>query len=182
MVKSVELVPVPLDVVTEILPVVAPLGTIAVICVSESTLKVESVPLNFTLLAPVKVLPVITTFAPGAPLVGLKLVILGVTLKLATLVPVPAGFVTVILPVVAPVGTVALIDVDELMVNAAETPLKFTALAVSKLVPVILTTVPTGPELTSELVIVGAPATASSQVVATRIPSTRTVGAALELP
>src|ERR1044071_2112835 len=102
MVKSVELVPVPLDVVTEILPVVAPLGTIAVICVSESTLKVESVPLNFTLLAPVKVIPVITTFAPGAPLVGLKLVILGVTLKLATLVPVPAGFVTVILPVVAP--------------------------------------------------------------------------------
>ena len=50
------------------------------------------------------VAPVIVTAAPGIPLVGLKEVIFGMTLKLDELVAVPFGFVTVIFPVVAAVA------------------------------------------------------------------------------
>ena len=53
-VKSELLVAVPLGVVTLILPVVAPLGTVVLISVSEATLKLAEVPLNFTLVVPVK--------------------------------------------------------------------------------------------------------------------------------
>jgi hypothetical protein len=35
-------------------PVVAPLGTLVEICVAETTVNVAEVPLNFTLVAPVK--------------------------------------------------------------------------------------------------------------------------------
>ena len=69
-------------------------------------------PLNFTAVAPVKLAPVIITFVPTGPLVGEKLVIEGagtVTVKLVELVPVPFAVVTLIGPVVAPVGTVAVI-------------------------------------------------------------------------
>ena len=41
---------------------------------------------------------------------------------------VPFGFVTLMGPVVAPLGTMAVTCVAELMVNDAETPLNFTAL------------------------------------------------------
>ena len=47
--KSVVLVAVPPGVVTVIFPFVAPVGTVAVICVAELTVKVVAVtPLNFT--------------------------------------------------------------------------------------------------------------------------------------
>ena len=105
------LVAVPPGVVTDIFPVVAPAGTVAVICVAELTVKVELIPLNLTSVAPVKFVPVITMLAPMRPLVGLKLVIVGagMTVKLLALVAVPPGVVTLIGPVVAPVGTVAVI-------------------------------------------------------------------------
>jgi len=79
--------------------------------VSEFTVKVAVVPLNFTLVAPVKAVPVIVTLEPIAPLLGEKLVIagVGITLKLLALVAVPAGLDTVMVPVVAPLGTVAVI-------------------------------------------------------------------------
>src|SRR5438067_1659977 len=76
-VEFVALVPVPVGVVTLMVPVVAPAGTVAVICVAESTWNVAAVPLNFTAVAPLNVLPVMVTAAPTAPLVGVKLVILG---------------------------------------------------------------------------------------------------------
>jgi hypothetical protein len=69
------------------------------------------VPLKATLLVPVKLLPVIVTVAPTGPLVGLKPLIVGglITVKLEPLVVLPPGVVTVIGPLVAPVGTVAVI-------------------------------------------------------------------------
>ena len=55
-------------------------------------------------------------------------------------------FVTLIFPLVAPVGTVALICVSVLTANVvAATPLKLTPLAPVKPVPVNATLVPTGP-------------------------------------
>jgi hypothetical protein len=76
--------------------------------------------------------------------------------KLAVLVAVPAGLITVILPVVALTGTVALTEVVETSVRAEdETPLNFTAVTVSRLSPEIVTWVPTGAELGENAVITG---------------------------
>jgi hypothetical protein len=61
----------------------------------------------------VKLVPVIVTEVPSGPLVGIKLVIVGapapVTVKVPALVAVPPEVVTLIVPVVAPEGTVAVI-------------------------------------------------------------------------
>ena len=75
--------------------------------VSELTVKLAVVPLNATAVAPVKCVPLIVTVAPVAPLVGVKLVIVGglVTVKLLPLVPVPLDVVTLSGPLVAPLGT-----------------------------------------------------------------------------
>jgi hypothetical protein len=75
--------------------------------VEDITVKVAAVPLNRTAVAPVKLVPLIVTFVPARPLVGVKLVILGSTTKLVALVALPAGVVTLSGPVVAPAGTVA---------------------------------------------------------------------------
>src|SRR5207245_11637495 len=128
-------------VVTLIVPVVAPAGTVAVIWVSEFTVNVAVVPLNVTAVAPVKAVPVSVTLAPTAPLVGEKLVMVGggMTVKELALVPVPPAVVTPMVPVVAPVGTVAVIWVAEFTVNAAVVPVNFTALAPVTAVPVMVT-------------------------------------------
>jgi hypothetical protein len=77
-VKLVALVPVPAPVVTLMGPVDAPVGTVAVICVALSTVNVTAlVALNFTSLAPVKFVPVMTTTSPYRPLVGKKLATVG---------------------------------------------------------------------------------------------------------
>ena len=64
-----------------------------------------------TAVALLKLVPVMVTLVPTRPLVGVKEVIVGATMttKSAVLVAVPAGLVTLILPVVAPSGTVAVI-------------------------------------------------------------------------
>jgi len=148
-VKFVALVPVPAEFVTVIFPVVAPVGTVAVICVSEFTVNATAdVALNATAVAAVKLVPVSVTTVPTGPFEGLKEEISGafVTVKLVALVPVPAEFVTVIFPVVAPVGTVAVICVSEFTVNVvAAEALNETAVAAVKPVPVSVTTVLTGP-------------------------------------
>ena len=78
-VKTPALVPVPTALVTWICPVVAPDGTVAVICVAELTTNEAVLPLkNLTEVAPVKFVPVITTLVPTVPLVGLNDVIVGV--------------------------------------------------------------------------------------------------------
>jgi hypothetical protein len=70
--------------------------------------KVALVLLNFTAVAAVKFVPVIVTLLPTVPLMGLKLVIVGgfMTVKAELLVAVPAGVLTLNVPLVAPAGTV----------------------------------------------------------------------------
>ena len=58
----------------------------------------------------------------------------------------PAGVVTAMGPVVAAPGTVAVSWVSEATVNAALLPLKVTAVAPVKPLPVTVTGVPAGPE------------------------------------
>lgn len=79
--KPVALEAIPPLVVTAILPLVAPVGTVAVICMSEFTVKAAEVPLNVTLVACVSPVPVIVTGVPTAPLGGVNEVIVGFTLK-----------------------------------------------------------------------------------------------------
>ena len=148
-VNDAVLVPVPAGVVTATGPVVAPVGTVAVIWVPEVTVNVAAVPLKVTAVAPVKPLPVMLTDVPGAPEVGVNEETAGaaVTVNDAVLVPVPAGVVTATGPVVAPVGTVAVIWVPEVTVNVAAVPLKVTAVAPVKPLPVMLTDVPGAPEV-----------------------------------
>jgi hypothetical protein len=159
-----ELVAVPAEVVTVMGPVPAPLGTVARIDVSEMTENVVAVtPLNVTLLAPVKCVPVIDTLVPTGPLVGENDEIVGaaggvvVMVKAFVLVPVPPLVVTAIGPVVAPLGTVALIAVSEATENVvAVTPLKVILPAPLKPVPTIDTLVPTAPLVGVNDEIVGA--------------------------
>ena len=77
-VKLVELVPVPSAFATAIGPVVAPTGTVAWMLVSLTTVKLRAaVLLNVTPVAPVKFVPVIWTFVPTGPLVGVNDVTVG---------------------------------------------------------------------------------------------------------
>ena len=153
--KLDELVAVPPAVVTLNGPVVTPAGAVAWIEVAEATEKPAATPLNFTALAPVKFVPVIVTTVPAAPLVGVKLAIVGGTTKLAELVAVPPAVVTLSGPVVTPAGAVAWIEVVEATEKPAATPLNFTAVAPAKFVPVIVTTVPAPPFVGVKLAIVG---------------------------
>src|SRR5207247_1462116 len=143
-VKLLLLVAVPPGVVTLSGPLVAPLGTVAAIEVEEFTVKPALVPLKVTAVAPVKFVPLIVTLVPTAPLVGVKLVIVGglSTVKLPVLVAVPPGVVTAIAPVVAVAGTFAVIAVAEFTVKLPLTPLNVTAVVPVKLVPLIVTLVP----------------------------------------
>lgn len=106
--------------------------------------------LNFTAVAPVNALPVIVTLVPTGPLVGVKLSIFGLTLKLVALVPVPPGAVTVIFPVVAPLGTEVEIELWLPTLKVAAVPLNFTAVAPVKPDPATVTAVATVPEVGRE--------------------------------
>jgi hypothetical protein len=145
-VKVAALVPVPAGAVTLIGPLDAPVGTLVVIEVEETTVKVVLVPLNFTAVAPVKLRPVSVTDAVTAPAVGLKALTIGATVKFELLEPVPPGVVTATFPVVAPAGTVVVIEVDETTVKGvAAVVLNFTAVAPVKFWPVIVTAAPGAP-------------------------------------
>src|SRR6266511_1225770 len=163
-VKLVALVAAPPGVVTLIGPVVAPVGTVAVIRVGEFTVKVVAATLlNVTEVmvkpVPLKFVPLIVTLVPTGPRVGVNEVIVGagtaVTVKFVALVAVPPSVVTAIFPVVAPVGTVAVILTLELMMKAALTPLNVTEVAPVKFVPLMVTVVPTGPDAGENDVMVG---------------------------
>src|SRR5215217_6928066 len=114
-------------------PVVAPVGTVVATDVEDTTLNVAGVPLNRTAVAPERLVPVTVTAVPARPAPGEKDEIVGaagggapVTLKLDALVAVPPAVVTAIGPVVAPLGTVAVIVVEPLTVNDALVPLNLT--------------------------------------------------------
>ncbi|MBZ5544248.1 MAG: hypothetical protein LAO07_11310 [Acidobacteriia bacterium] len=156
-VKLLELVAVPAGVVTLIGPVVAPLGTEAVIWVSEFTVNAADVPLKATEVAPVSADPEIVTLVPTDPLVGENELMLGgtVTVKLLELVAVPLGVVTLIEPVVAPLGTDVAIWVSEFTVNCAGVPLKATLVAPVNPAPLIVTLVPTVPLVGENVLMLG---------------------------
>jgi hypothetical protein len=149
-VKLLAEVVVPLEVVTVTLPVVVPVATVAVIWVALFTVKAEAVwPLNATDDTPLKLVPVIKTAVPTGPLPGFNAEMVGgggLTVKLLLERALPTGVVTVILPVVVPLATMAVIWVVLLTVKlAAAVELKFTELVPVKFVPVIVTEVPATP-------------------------------------
>jgi hypothetical protein len=122
-----------------------------------------------------KFVPVIVTVIPSAPLVGVKLVIVGALVDVVVIVKslddvtVTLFTVTAILPVVALVGTVTVSCVSVAAVTVAVIPLKVTVLAevdVLKLVPVIITVVPTTPLAGVKLVMVGDVVASSSSLQA----------------
>ena len=150
--------------VTTTLPVVAPAGTGVTMLVALQLTAVAAIPLKVTLLEPCaapKFAPVIVTAVPMTPEVGFKLVMLGpsmVTVKIRPLLTTPPT-VTTTLPVVAPTGTdVAMLAALQL-VTAAVVPLNFTVLVpwvAPKFAPVIVTAVPTTPEVGFKLAMAGA--------------------------
>src|SRR5258708_22096761 len=91
--------------------------------------------------------PLMVTEPPGATIWGVNEVMLGfpgelVTVKELVLVPVPAGAVTEIVPVVAPVGTVTTSCVVEALLIVAVVPLNFTVSLLAggaQVFPLILT-------------------------------------------
>jgi hypothetical protein len=159
-VKLDELVTVTPLVLTEIVPLVAPAGTVVVILTGVEAVTIAKIPLNLTtLLAGVvlKFIPEMVTVAPIAPLSGLKPEMVGVgrTVKLDELEMVTPLVVTVIGPVPAPTGTVVvMLDAFEL-VTMAGTPLKVTPGVPVKFVPVITTVAPTAPLAGLKFVMVG---------------------------
>jgi hypothetical protein len=89
-------------------------GTVAVIMVGALTVNLAVKLPSFTLVAVAKPEPVMVTVEPACPEVGVNEVIVGVTVKLPVLVALPPGVVTVIGPVVAAFGAVAVMLVGEL--------------------------------------------------------------------
>ena len=177
------LVAVPVGVTTAICPLVAPDGTTAVTCVEELTTKLADVPSKATVEVSWRFVPLITTWVPTVPLVGEKDPIvgdpLGVTVKLLALVADPLPFVTVIEPVVADDGTVAVIWLAEFTTKLAFEPLKTTDVVPPKFVPEMVTLVPEGPLVGENDVIVGDPAAVtvkSLALVAVPVPVMMEIG------
>ena len=145
--KLTPLLAVPLTVTTT-LPVEAPLGTGTTMDVALQLVGVAVVALNFTVLLPwvlPKLVPEMVTEVPTAPAVGDKLVMFGVTVKGTPLLATPPT-VTTTLPLVAAVGTVTTTEEALQLVTVTEVPLKVTVPVDPKLVPEIVTDVPTIPE------------------------------------
>jgi len=159
-VKAAELAPVPPGVVTPMAPEAAPAGTVALMEVSLATENVTAaVPLKVTAVAPVRWVPVIVTESPILPMAGRKLetVGAGTKVKAEELIPVPPRVVTLIGPVLAPAGTVALMEVALATENVvADVALNRTAVAPVRLTPVIVTEVPAPPAAGRKLATVGA--------------------------
>ena len=121
--------------------------------------------MNFTLVAPVKLVPVIVTVVPTGPLVGVNELIDGggMTANEPELVAVPPGVVTETGPLVAPAGTCAVMSVGELTMKlGSEVPLNFTPVVPVKFVPWMSTLVPTGPLVGVNELTVGGPATVNT--------------------
>jgi hypothetical protein len=153
---------------TTTFPVVAPVGTVTFIVVAFQLVTVAPVPLKLTVpdtCVEPKLVPVIVTAAPTAPVVMDRLVILGAetTVKVLPLLATPET-VTTTLPVVAPDGTVTvMLVVLQFVAVPAVVPLNLTVLVPCgepKFVPVIVTVAPTAPVVGDRLVMVGDAASA----------------------
>ena len=138
---------------TTTLPVVAPEGTTVVIEVALQFEIVATVPLKVTVLVPCdapKFVPVMITDVPTTPDVEDRLLIVGCA-SIVKGTPLDARLftVTTTLPVAAPDGTTAVIDVGlQFEIEVAVAPLKVTELVpcvAPKFVPVMFTVVPASP-------------------------------------
>ena len=129
-VNVVALMAVPPGVVTAIFAVTAPVGTVAVIFVSETTVNVATTVPNFTAVAAFKAVPLIVTSVPTGPLGGVKLEMVGVILKFCSVVRLPPGSLTVINPVVAPDRTFPVAKVSFVIVSVPAPVPKVTPVAV----------------------------------------------------
>jgi hypothetical protein len=144
------------DTVTTTLPVVAPVGTAQCRSVLVQEEQEAVVPLNVTVLEPwlePKVVPAIATEVPTTPLVGDKDVIAGVTVNEIEFEAFPPT-VAITLPVVAAEGTRQTMLVAPQLVTEQAVPLNVKALepwVAAKPVPVVVTEVPTGPDVTERL-------------------------------
>ena len=184
--------------VTTTEPVVAPAGTGATMLLALQFVGVAGTPLNVTVLVPgadPKFVPVIVTGVPTAPDVGDKLVTLGVgkTVNNTPALDTPLT-VTTTEPVVAPDGTRTTMLVALQLAGIAETPPNVTMLvpcADPKFVPVIVTGVPTAPDVGDKLVTLGVgrtvkltPLLAAPPTVTTKLPVVAADGtlAMIELP
>jgi hypothetical protein len=128
-VKLAPLLPSPPTVMTTF-PVVAPAGTGTTTLVALQLVGEAAVPLKVNVLLPwvaPKLVPVIVTEVPIGAELGDRLVIPGVTVKLAPLLADPAT-VTTTLPVVAPVGTGTAMLVALQLVGVVLVPLNVTVL------------------------------------------------------
>lgn len=160
-IKVFLLVACPPGVVTVIAPFPALVGTTKVIVVGETTVnEAAGTPPIVTELAPVRFVPVMVTVAPGAAVVGEKLVIVGAAGRTVNvvrpLVAVPPGVVILITPVGATLGTVTLTVPSRFTVNVAATPPMLTLLAPVRLLPCTVMTVPGAPDAGEKPEILGA--------------------------
>ena len=150
-VKFCDVVVFPPGVVTEIDPVVALIGTTADMVEELVTVNDEAgIELNSTRVASVKLVPDITTLVKTGPDAGLNEETVGgwITLKLDVETPVPPGVDILIDPVKVPFATTAVIVVEfNTVKDSAAVPPNKTEVAPVKLLPVIVTVVPTGPEI-----------------------------------
>ncbi len=160
-VKATALLATPLT-VTATFPVVAAAGTGTTMLVALQLVGVPAVPLNDTVLVPCvapKFEPVIVTGVPSGPDATLRLEMLGVgsTVKATALLATPLT-VTTTFPVVAAAGTGTTMLVALQLVGVPAVPLNDTVLVpwlAPKFEPVIVTGVPTGPDRTLRLVMLG---------------------------
>ena len=163
---------------TETLPVVAPAGTVVVILVGVEEMIVASMSLKKKASGVVpKLVPLITTDAPTAPLIGLKPVMVGVanTVKDPALVTVTPLDVTEIVPSVAPAGTDTVILVADTGFAAAFIPLNRTWGEAPKFVPLIITVAPIAPLVGLNPEITGVGNTVKFELLLTVMPLVVTV-------
>lgn len=135
-------------------------GTVASICVFDSTENVVDRPFRNTSKALARFVPVMTTLESAEPLLGVTVVIVGagvaVPVKLLALAASPGGDCTTTGPVPTFAGAVAKISVAEITLKpVAGVPLKSTPVTLLKFVPRIRTTVKPGPVAGLKLLIVG---------------------------
>jgi hypothetical protein len=155
----------PPDVVTMTFPLVAPLGTLAVILVFVQTEVVAACPLNVTVpVVVVKLFPAMVTELPGSALEGVKPLMVGAggTVKATPGLATPPDATATTFPVVAPIGTVAVMLLVVQVVMGAVTPLNVTMLPadwVLKFAPEIVIEEPIAPVLGVRLVMLGADVT-----------------------
>jgi hypothetical protein len=157
LVKSSLVVKLFVEAITLIGPMPESLGGNAWIPFALYPVIVPAMPLNVTEVTDARLNPVIVTAVLESPKVGEKFVMIGPALVVKSMLEValPLVVVTVIGPVVAPEGTVALISVVEVTVAVAVMPLNLTVVGGTKLPPEMTTGEPLVPTAGENPVMIG---------------------------